>query len=149
MLVAKLKEMVGDCAERKVPFHFGNIIDGLMLTGRSYTRALADLIPAVRCRSIRTSKEILKLILHPRNGNIDPFVTVIDSIRSQDHFKFPNEWINRLLIIQSQKKNANAALNATIFELINGVDQKGMKALDQELFTKFIESMAKSIPTTN
>lgn len=58
MLVDNLKQMVEDCAERKVPFHFNRIIEGLMLTGRSFTKALAELIPAIPCRSIKRDIKI-------------------------------------------------------------------------------------------
>lgn len=149
-LLDNLKQMAEDCAERKVPFHFNNIIDGLMLTGLSFARALATLIPSIRCRSALTSREVLKLILSPRIENIDPFVQAIESIRLSNAFKFTNECINRLLSIHSKKKNVNAVFNNTIFELINGVSvEKSARALDQELLTKFIDTFTKSHQTIN
>lgn len=149
-LLDNLKQMAEDCAERRVAFQFNSIIDGLMLTGLSYAKAVATLIPSIRCRSVKTSKEVLKLILNPRIGNIDPFVQVIESIRQNVNFKFTNEWINRLLIIHSQKKNTNTILNHTIFELINGVSlEKSARALDQELLAKFIDAFTKSQQAIN
>lgn len=143
-LMDKLKQVAEDCTDRNSPFHFNSIIDGLMLTGMSFTKAVATLIPFIQCRSMATSKEVLKLILSPRIANIDPFVQVIESIRLNTRFKFNIEWINRLLSIHSQKKNVNVDLNNTIFELINGVSlEKSARALNQELMTKFIDTFTK------
>lgn len=144
-LTDRLKQMAEDCAERKVQFQFTSIIEGFMMSGLSFAKAVATLIPSIQCRSMKTSREILKLILNPRIENIDPFVGVIDSIRQASQLKFSNECINRLLTIHSQKKTVNVELNNTIFHLINGVSaDKSAKALDQELLTKFIDSFTKS-----
>lgn len=141
-LVENLKQMVADCIKRKSTFHFTNIIDGLMMAGRSFVRATSELIQAVPYRNLKTSTEIIKLILNPRIVDIDPFVGVIDSIRQQEHFKFTSEWVNRLLIIHSQKSVINTEFNSAIFKLIDGLGEKGVKALNEDLLKKFLDNFA-------
>lgn len=135
MLTEKLKQMVDDCIERKVQFHFLNIIDGFMKTGKTYSKALIEVVQAITLRSIRTSKEIIKLILLPRNDSIRPFIIVLDSISKQENFKFKGEWVTRLLAIQIEK---NIKELSPIIWRIAPSFEKGIQTIDQELLTKFM-----------
>lgn len=137
-----LKQMVEDCVERKVQNHIPQIVDGLMLTGQSFTKSLAEMIASVSCRKMRTSKEIIELILSPRNENIRPFIGVIDSIGRQDNFAFSLKWIQRLLIIHREMKVPE--LSDIIWHLIN-VNQKTISRLDPDLLTNFMDSYGLSV----
>lgn len=140
-LTDKLLQMVQDCNERKVTFHYSDIIEGLILTGKSFTHALADLIGAIRYRNKLISKEIVKLILSPRNENINSFVSTLKSIAEQNNFSFSVEWMNRLLLIWHEK-NVHE-LNETIWHLVCK-DPSFVSKLDSELITKFMDSHGSS-----
>lgn len=140
-LTDKLLQMVHDCNERKVTFHYSDIIEGLILTGKSFTLALFDLIGAIQYRTKLISKEIVKLILSPRNESINSFVSALKSIAQQDNFSFSVEWMNRLLLIWHEK-NVHE-LNETIWHLICK-DQSLVAKLDSELVTKFMDAHGRS-----
>lgn len=141
-LVDKLKQMVDDCTERRVPFHFTNIVEGLKLTGRTFERALGEVITSVQCRNVKTSKEIVKLILSPNVDNIRPFISILDSIARQDNLKFSSEWTNRLLIIHHEKQVTE--LEHTIWHLVSRAAELNQFAvLDQELANNFVQDYGR------
>lgn len=149
-LTDQLIQMVEDCNERKVCFYFLMIIEGLILTGKTFTQALAALITAIKYRNSRTSKEIIKLILNPRNETIEPFVETLHSVAEQDNFNFSVEWMNRLLVMWHEQdiRDLNRTIwdpkiwrvfNRTIVKLI-GKDESLLSKLDSDLLTKFVDS---------
>lgn len=140
-LIEQLKKMVENCNERKLQYNFSKIVDGLMLTGKSYTKALIDVIQAVHCRKIATSKEIIKLILHPRNDNIHPFIDVIDSIAKQATFKFTRECVNRLLAFYVQKNIIE--LEQIIWTILNS-NRNDLVMFDNELLTIFMNQSVEN-----
>lgn len=134
-LIDKLKQMVEDCNERKVQYHFSQIVDSLCKTGKSYTDALGDVINAVIHRSLGASREIVKLIVHTRNENIVPFIDCLYSIANTAKFKFRPEWINHLLLIHNEKKIVGLA--KVIYVII---DENSINTnVDTELLNAFNE----------
>lgn len=139
-LTDTLKQMVEDCNERHVAFHFTAIVEGLMLTGQSFTKALAEVISSVHYRSVKTSEAIVKLILKKENENIRPFISTLDSIARQNKFKFKVEWMNRLLQIYNEK-NVHE-LNETIWHIVNAEKDMVVK-FDADQITKFMDTFAR------
>ncbi|XP_031621724.1 uncharacterized protein LOC116339808 [Contarinia nasturtii] len=136
-LTDKLKKMVNDCNMRKVHFHFIAIVDGFMKTGKTFAGALIEVVGAINQRSIRASKEIIKLVLNPRNNNIKPFIVVLDSITKQENFKLTTEWINRILTIQID--TGIAELSSIIWRITDFTRLgKDYEKLDQKLLEKFM-----------
>lgn len=88
-----------------------------MLSGKSFSKALSEVIVSITSRSIRTSKEVIKLVLHVRNDTIRPFVDVLDSISKQESFQFATEWVNRMMFIYRDIKVK--ALSDVIWRIIN------------------------------
>lgn len=139
-LTDTLKQMVEDCNERHVAFHFTAIVEGLMSTGQSFTKALAEVISSVHYRSVKTSEAIVKLILKKENENIRPFISTLDSIARQNKFKFKVEWMNRLLQIYNEK-NVHE-LNETIWHIVNAEKDMVVK-FDADQITKFMDTFAR------
>lgn len=139
-LCDKLKQMVDDCNERRAQFHFGRIVDGFIKTGQTYVMALGTLITSVTKRQIGSSREIIQLILNPRNDNIRAFVGILDSIVHSEQVKFRPEWVKSLLLIHNEKNVLE--LGKTICKLVS--DKHIVANVDPEFLTKFYELYSKS-----
>lgn len=139
-LCDKLKQMVDDCNERRSQFHFGRIVDGFIKTGQSYVMALGTVITSVTKRQIGSSREIIQLILNPRNDNIRAFIGILDSIVHSEQVKFRGEWVNTLLLIHNEKNVLE--LGKTICKLVS--DKHIVANVNSEFLTKFYELYSKS-----
>lgn len=139
-LCDKLTQMVNDCNERKVQFHFARIVDGLIKTGHTYVKALGILITSISTRKIGSSRELVKLILSPRNDNVRAFVSVLESIANTEHFKFRPEWINTLLLLHNEKNLVELA--KLICKIVS--EKNIVTSVNEELLTKFNELYSKS-----
>lgn len=136
----KLTQMVNDCNERKVQFHFARIVDGLIKTGHTYVKALGILITSISTRKIGSSRELVKLILSPRNDNVRAFVSVLESIANTEHFKFRPEWINTLLLLHNEKNVVELA--KLICKIVS--EKNIVTSVNEELLTKFNELYSKT-----
>lgn len=139
-LCDKLTQMVNDCNERKVQFHFARVVDGLIKTGHTYVKALGILITSISTRKIGSSRELVKLILSPRNDNVRAFVSVLESIANTEHFKFRPEWINTLLLLHNEKNVVELA--KLICKIVS--EKNIVTSVNEELLTKFNELYSKS-----
>lgn len=142
-LTGNLKKMVDDCKMHKTPFFFKAVVDGFMKMGKTFSNALTEVIHVVGFGTPRTSKEIIQLILNPRNDNIKPFVAVLDAMSRQENFKFTTEWITRILAIHLDKDVME--LNSIIWRLID-LNRIGndLEKIDQTLMTRFFDNVKKN-----
>lgn len=164
----KLKQMVEDCIERKVilntflylkrrfknqrhkrhqqhcffsfqvQFHFMKIVEGFMLTGKPFSKALAEVIQAISQRTMKTQNELIKLVLHVRNDSIQPFVQFLDVLSKQENFKFATEWVNRMMFIQREVKLNE--LSKVIWRIIND-NISILQKCDRELVEQFMDDV--------
>lgn len=148
--VEQLKKMVEDCVERKMETFFIRIIDGFTLTGKSFTKALIEVIEAIACRRNRTSKEIIKLMLHTRNSNIKPFLKILDAISKQPNFKFQREWVNTLMGIHKEKTDGQLKkdLGLIVWRIIeNHQDCVDREEYSVDLLKEFMDWVQKNLST--
>lgn len=110
------------------------------MTGKSFSKALKDVIQAIPCRTMKTSKEIIKLVLHQRNENIRPFIDVLDTISKQENFKFPADSVNRMMFIHRDIKLKE--LSDVIWRIINA-NFTNLQMYDGELVTQFMDEYGK------
>ncbi|XP_055319636.1 probable replication factor C subunit 1 isoform X2 [Sitodiplosis mosellana] len=139
-MTAKLTQMVEDCIERKVQFHFMKIVEGFMLTGKPFSKALTDVVQAITSRTMKTQNELIKLVLHTRNDSIRPFVDFLDVVSKQEKFKFSAEWVNRMMFIQREIKLKE--LSHVIWRIISE-NIGNMDKYDNDLVTKFMDDYAR------
>lgn len=117
------------------------IIEGFMKNGKPFSKGLKDVVESITNRSIKTSKEVIKLILHARNDSIRPFIDILDSMSKQENFKFSAEWVNRMMFIYSEMKVKG--LSEVIWRIINA-NSLNLQMYDAELVTKFMEDYGKT-----
>lgn len=101
----KLRQMVSDCAIRKVPRFYKTIINGLIQSGFDYTNAVEILVQSIKYRSNTTSNAIVELILNPCNSEISRFLITLESLAEDKKYKFKSQFVNRMLIIYRETKN--------------------------------------------
>lgn len=112
-----------------------------MVTGKSFSKSLVDVVQAIKFRTSRVSRELIKLVLHPRNDSVRPFINILDSMSKQENFKFSVEWVNRMLFIYRDIQLKE--LGNILWHIIN-TDTSRLQMYDAELVKQYMEDYAKS-----
>lgn len=139
--VDKLRDMTNDCNKRSLQSFFPHLVKGFMQTGTRhlYHLALKNLINCLKQRNQKSTEQIVKLILHRDNNNVEHFYQFLKDIycNSKQTFQFDVISVNRMLAICLEKPDK--ILDDLISKVCGQMPQTLLARVNQGLIADFVK----------